>query len=263
MRKGLEGYLEGYIMERQVEFYSENHKIVGRFQSPGKGSLCIVMSHGFESSMDGGKWDFFTQKFFEEGFATLRFNYRGCGKGEVKSEGEFRVTTLTTRLEDYRAALNFLESTDVDMSRVAAVGSSFGGMVVLASGDERIKVIATLAAPYEFPLPPKEELDRKLRRIVETGYEQLESREKMEVSFLVDLKRYDIRQIVEGIRQPLLIIHGSVDRIVSVENAGWIYDTANEPKKLEVIEGANHFFNRPRWWDELLDLMLDWFGCHL
>ena len=138
-------------MEQLVEFYSEKQRVVGRFQCPVKGAPCVLMSHGFESSMDGGKWVTFPLWFFKRGYATLKFNYRGCGEGEAKSEGKFQDTTLTARLKDYHAALDFLEGTGVDMNRIGSVGSSFGGMIVLASGDERVKAIVSLATPCEFP----------------------------------------------------------------------------------------------------------------
>lgn len=250
-------------MEQRVEFYSEGQKVVGRFQSPARGAPCIVMSHGFESSMDGAKWTAFPLWFFEHGFATLKFNYRGCGEGDARSEGKFEDTTLTARLKDYHAALDFLEGTGVDMGRVGVIGSSFGGMIALASEDDRVKVLVTLATPCEFPLPPDEELNKELEHAQEQRLIELPSGRRLRVEFFSDIKRYDIWQRVRKMRQPLLIIHGSCDELVPVENAYQIYDNANEPRKLEILEGADHSFTDPRWWDKLMALSLDWFRRYL
>lgn len=39
---------------------------------------------------------------------------------------------------------------------------------------------------------------------------------------------------------PLLLIQGTSDRSVLVEDARAIYDAANEPKELWIVEGAGH-----------------------
>ena len=225
-------------MEQLVEFYSEKQRVVGRFQSPVKGAPCILLSHGFESSMDGGKWVTFPLWFFKQGYATLKFNYRGCGVGEAKSEGNFEDTTLTARLKDYHAALDFLEEKGVDMRRIGSVGSSFGGMIVLASGDERVKAIASMATPCEFFTLPEEEMNKELECVKEQGLVELPSGRKLDMGFFADIKRYDIRQRVRAVRKPLLVMHGSADELVPVENAHRIYNAANAPKKLEIVEGC-------------------------
>src|SRR3989304_5623934 len=47
--------------------------------------------------------------------------------------------TLTARIADFRAAIDFVETMGVDRNRIGAVGSSFGGMVVLAAGGGRLE----------------------------------------------------------------------------------------------------------------------------
>ena len=170
---------------------------------------------------------------------------------------------LTLRLKDYYAALDFLEGTGVDMGRVGAIGSSFGGVIVLTSGDKRVKAITTLATPCEFPLPPEAELNEEMKRAGERGYVGLPSGRRLRLGFFDDVRRYDILQRVRRMQQPLQIIHGSRDELVPVENAYQIHDAANEPKKLEILEGADHSFTEPHWWDKLFELSLAWFRCYL
>lgn len=231
---------------------------MGDFSLPYEGAPCIVMSHGFESTKDGPKWRALSAQFYDAGFASLRFSYSGCGEGEEKSEGVFENTTLTGRISDYRAAIDFLEQKGIDLARLGVIGSSFGGMIALAAKDERIKTIVILATPHSFPQPSQEEF----RRIKQTGYFELESGKRLRTGFYDDLRQYDILSEVEKTHCPLLIIHGSRDEIVPLENAYELYSHANEPKRLEVIEEANHTLDKPGNLERVISLSLEWFKTY-
>ena len=105
-----------------VEFTSEGQTVRGDLIVPAPGSPCILMSHGFEASKDGAKWSFLTPRLLDRGYTLLKFNYRGCGYGSDASDGLFEKTTLSARIADYRAALDFLQDTDVDPNRIAVIG---------------------------------------------------------------------------------------------------------------------------------------------
>jgi len=123
-------------------------------------AACILTLHGLESSKDSGKWPIVALRLYDEGYACLRFNFRGCGEGPEKSEGKIEDTSLTGRIKDYLAALQFLQDTGrVDMDRLGIIGSSFGGMVAIAAQEKkRIKAMVTLSSLYMIPLsrPSKE-----------------------------------------------------------------------------------------------------------
>jgi dipeptidyl aminopeptidase/acylaminoacyl peptidase len=246
-------------MEQLIQFPSFGHIIKGRFQSPHRNAPCIVMSHGFESSMDGNKWQLLVPWFSARGFATLRFNYRGCGEGTTKSEGAFEETTLSSRIADYHGGLDFLQGTDVDTQRIGVIGSSFGATIILAAPDERIKVLVALAAPYAFP-PLAEEEQAHLQK---QGYLVLPSGNKLGVGFFRDLEHYDVLQQVRQIGKPVLIIHGSQDEVVPIENARAIYAASAGVKKLEIIEGADHSFTDYRYCGQIMNMSYDWFENYL
>ena len=136
-----------------VEFTSEGQTVRGDLIVPAPGSPCILMSHGFEASKDGTKWSFLTPRLVDRGYAVLKFNYRGCGYGPDASDGLFEDTTLSARIADYRAALDFLQGVDVDSDRIAVIGSSFGGEIPVAAQDPRVKAYILLAT-HPDPKPP-------------------------------------------------------------------------------------------------------------
>ena len=246
-------------MEHLVVIYNQGQKIFGNLCLPREKAPCVIMSHGLEGSKDGDKWLVLSARLYDAGFASLRFSYRGCGEGEERSKGEFEDTTLTGRISDYRAAINFLQGAEVDTTRLGVIGSSFGGRVALAARDERIRAMVTLATPSHFPSPSEE----RLKQIRDKGYFELDSGKRLRQGFYEDLRQYNIREEVKKIHSPLLIIHGSLDEVVSVEDAYELYSHANEPKRLEVIEGANHVFDKPAHLNTVINLSLEWLNRYL
>ena len=121
-----------------VEFDSEGYRLIGNLHLPlNTNAPCTVLCHGLVSSKDSEKWLTFASRLEDEGVASLTFNFRGCGWGKEYSEGEFQDTTLTDRIKDYKAALDFLESTgrytmnlgpkiDNDAGKVSFGAASYG-----------------------------------------------------------------------------------------------------------------------------------------
>lgn len=242
-----------------VTFHSEGKRIFGNLYLPSEESPCVICLHGLESSKESVKWRTLASRFHSEGYACLRFNFRGCGKGSEKSEGNFRDSSLTSRIRDYLAALDFLQtvSARIDMKRLGVIGSSFGGMVALAAGDQRVKAIITLATPYKFPTFDKSSMNIKSEDYI------LPSGNRLRRGFLEDIKEYDILKAVRNPkRAPLLILHGGSDEIVSIEQAYRLAEEASSPKRFEIIEEADHVFSGVHLC-KVIDLCLVWFKKHL
>jgi len=243
-------------LEALATFRSEGQLIFGNLHLPHEGAACVVALHGLESSKDSGKWPAVASSLLVEGYACLRFNFRGCGEGSEKSEGEFENLSLTGRIKDYKSALDFLQTTGkVDMNRVGVIGSSLGGMVAIAARDKRIKVMVTLASPYKIPRYEKPLIPRE-----EGEYYILPSGRKFKKGFYEDLQRYDLLQTIK-VAPPLLIIHGNADEVVPLGHAHRLYVAAEEPKRMEIVEGADHRFSTGL--DKAVELTLEWFKRYL
>ena len=212
------------------------------------------MSHGMEGSKDGEKWLVLASQLYQAGFSYLRFNYRGCGEGSETSEGRFEDTTLSGRIQDYQAAIDFVNTAAVDRNRLAVVGSSLGGMVAIAAYDIRPKAMVTLAAPCRLEMPP----DNQFKVHQDGRFLELYSGERLNMSFFTDIGEYDVYSAVGKIGCPLLIIHGRNDKLVPLEDAHHLYEKAKEPKRLEIIKGANHSFDESKHLEQVISLTLDW-----
>ena len=246
-------------MDQSVTFCSHGQVMKANLNIPSPKAPCIIISHGLEGSKDGEKWRKFTPKLASQGFACLRFNYRGCGTDKEKSDGDFIDTTLTGRIQDFSSAIDFAQTCDIDNERIGVIGSSLGGTTFIAAKDRRIKAAAILSTPCRFKMPSNEELNIFNKR----GFYELPSGRRLLPTFFEDFDKYDIPKDAREIRCPLLVLHGSNDELVASDNAYDIYSNSREPKRLEIIAGANHGFDDPIHQKEVISITINWFHQYL
>lgn len=60
--------------------------------------------------------------------------------------------------------------------------------------------------------------------------------------------RYETRTHVTQVDVPTLVIHGNKDELVPMESAQWVFDSANDPKRMHIVDGGTH--DRPDLVDE-------------
>ncbi len=215
--------------------------LAGLLYAGRKSGTVVIVCHGFTGSKEGGgKAISMAEELGRLGYATLLFDFSGCGE----SEGNFADVSLTGYIGDINATVDFC--LECGFSRVITVGRSFGGTAALCQGgsDRRIAGVCTWAAPVDLvklfscfrnELPKVEGDMVSLTGDGGTVY--------IKKSFFHDLERYDVPSQVTLISpRPLLVIQGSSDAVVPVENARAIYDAAGEPKEIRIIPDADHQF---------------------
>ncbi|BBO73032.1 hypothetical protein DSCW_04490 [Desulfosarcina widdelii] len=155
------------------------------------------------------------------GFAYFRFDHRGCGE----SQGSFEQdTTLENRVMDLVATVGTIRDVLGKRMHIGLFGSSLGGTVCLMAASEIAPfAVVTLAAPVR---------SRSIQ-IPENSPGSL-TQETLEGKI-----RFDIAAAMESIDH-ILVIHGSNDEIVAIENASWIYSHVHDPKALLILENADH-----------------------
>ena len=143
------------MRQSSVVFESKDAMLEGVIASPEGASgpfPGVVVCHPhplFGGTMDNNVVMAMCQALVEEGFATLRFNFRGVGR----SEGSF--TEGEKEREDVRAALGLLrEWPGVNKKRIGLAGYSFGASMVL-TGLSRYKA----AKAFVLVSPPLGSLD--------------------------------------------------------------------------------------------------------
>lgn len=130
--------------------------------------------------------------FQQEGFAVLRFNFRGTGKSQGehdRGQGE---------QDDLRAALAFIESKYAD-AEIWVAGFSFGSGVALkvGCGDARVRALVAAGVPvskydaYQVPDCGKPKL------FVQGSHDEFGSRADLEAAF-ASLSEPKALKIIEG-----------------------------------------------------------------
>lgn len=237
---------------------SRGHKLAGLFypaDNKPEGPV-VVVCHGFTGSKEGGGMAIsMAEKIARScGCSFFLFDFAGCGE----SEGKFEDLTLSGQIDDLNCAVNWC--TARGLSPVITMGRSFGGTTVVAHGaqDPRVFAVCTWAAPVRL-----EELFSSI--IVD---DPGESGELVSISgddgliylnknFFRDLKQHDVRTYARQLSpRPLLIIHGNMDNVVPLEDGEILYRAAGEPKKMVIINGADHQFSRHH--EEVWDTVCTW-----
>jgi pimeloyl-ACP methyl ester carboxylesterase len=205
----------------------------------------------------------------QAGFLAVRYDKRGYGQSGGRSES----ATITDFAEGARAVQRWLaRRDDVDDKRIALVGHSEGAWVALlaAEREKRFATVVSIAAPAStgaelvleqqrdalelLALSPEERdrrvaLQKQIQNAVLTGrgWEGVppEMRRQADTPWFQSLLAYDPAKVIEDVRQPLLFLHGELDRQVPVEHADRLADLARKESDSESIEvvivrGVNH-----------------------
>ena len=150
------------------------------------------------------------------GLAVLLFDYRGYGgnPGHPTEEG---------LAADAGAALGYLAGRpEVDPERVIYFGESLGAAVALRLATERPPAALVLRSPFA-----------SLAEVGRRHYPVLP------VSLLLR-DRYDSAALAGRLDAPLLVVAGGRDQIVPASHSRRLFEAAPQPKRLVVLDGADH-----------------------
>lgn len=151
-----------------------------------------------------------------EGFSVLLFDYRGYG-GNAGSPTEDGLAI------DARAAREYvLTRPDVDPARVVYFGESLGSGVAVRLASEHPPMALVPRSPFT--------------SFVDLGRVHFRW---LPVSLLLR-DRYASIDRIGQVRSPVLVIAGSRDAIVPAEQSRRLFEAAPQPKKLVMLEGADH-----------------------
>jgi pimeloyl-ACP methyl ester carboxylesterase len=207
----------------------------------------------------------------DAGFLVVRYDRRGIGQ----SGGRAETVTLPDLAEDVRAVVKYARRRkDVDSDRVAVLGYGEGGMVTLlaAAGHDDIEAVVLVAAPgvagTEMVLEQQRralarlnltdadrqariDLQKRIQQAVltHTGWEGIPAdlRNRAETPLFESRLAFDPVKTVPRTRQPMLIVHGSLDKQMDPSNAEQLASLARARKrpagaavKVAMLPGLNH-----------------------
>ena len=150
------------------------------------------------------------------GLAVLLFDYRGYG-GNPGSPTEEGLAADARAAVEYRAG-----RPEVDPARMVYLGESLGAAVALRLAVERPPAALVLRSPFA-----------ALAGVGRRHYPMLP------VSLLLR-DRYDSAALAGRLSAPLLVVAGGRDRIVPASHSRRLFAAAPQPKRLVMLEGADH-----------------------
>jgi uncharacterized protein len=178
----------------------------------------------------------FARSLYDRGFNIFLYDSRQHGE----SEGYYCTYGFYEK-HDVSAVISYLQTrTDVKIGKIGIYGTSMGGAVAIqaAAIDPRIVCVVSegsytalrvvfvdyqkriIKLPWHF-----------LRNIALVQSQKMANFKARLVAPLEDIKRVHV---------PVLIVHGKNDSFIRSDYSTLLYEAANEPKQLLLIEGAGH-----------------------
>jgi pimeloyl-ACP methyl ester carboxylesterase len=223
---------------REVSFLSEDGLRLSAWYIPVKEiepSPALIYVHGLGSNRE----ELLDQArlLCDHGYSALLLDLRNHGQ----SEG-FLTTLGYLESLDVGGAIKFLlDQPEIDEDRIGLVGHSLGGGIVIRAAARFPEVKATVA----------ESAFTSLEDNIEEGVRQLLGLPPfpfapMVIYFGERETGLDIQQMrpIDDLSQifprAIMFVHGRNDPVVLVSNSQNLYDEAQEPKALYIIENASH-----------------------
>ena len=177
----------------------------------------VVYAHGNGGNVSYCGW--VGAELAARGFDVLLFDYRGYGRSEGEPAGEQGLYA------DAEAAYDFVtKKVGVPSGRVVLYGQSLGtaavadvaarrecGALVLESGLSSAADMAGEIMPW---------LPRFVRRLTKN--------------------KLDTVSKLPRVKCPVLVVHGGRDRVIPAGQGRRLFDAAPEPRRLIIIDGADH-----------------------
>ncbi len=171
------------------------------------------------------------------GFSVLAVDYRGFGRSSAGLPSE------STALEDARAAWDWLATKAPGRDRYI-FGHSLGGAIAIDLATQVQDERGTIVEGTFTNIP----------EVVSTfkwGW--------LPISALIT-QRFESARKVRDIGSPLLVVHGSEDRLILPALGRKLYEAAQEPKRFVMVEGGTHHNTNDLGQAQYREALADLFG---
>lgn len=219
----------------------------------------IIFSHGFKGFKDWGHFPLVARWFAEHGLAFVRFNFSHNGTtpeqpADFVNLDHFGKNNFTIELHDLDDVINWVEANAkahlFDTDNIFLIGHSRGGgiSIIKASEDARIKKIVTWASVADFESRLKVEGFDEWKRTGVAYIPNSRTNQQMPLYFQFyedfdkNRERLLIKRAAKKLNKPLLIVHGTHDDTVSLNEANALHQWA-AGSRLCLLENADHAFN--------------------
>ena len=223
------------------------------FHHGDKSDRLVILGHGVTGDKDRPLLVAVAEGLAAAGWSCLRVSFAGNGH----SEGDFRAATISRESEDLQDLIAQLPGNQ----RIAYIGHSMGGAVGVktAAANARIEVVISLAGMVRSASFCRREFGMVTP---DQGFMWDEPMFPLSQAYVDDLYQIgDLFSDVARLHQPLLLIHGTTDDVVFPEDSIDAHQAAQEPKRLVLIDGAQHSFDDH--YPQVIAAATAWLDAHL
>lgn len=237
----------------------------------------VIFCHGYKGFKDWGAWNLVAKKFAENHFFFIKFNFSHNG-GTAQNPIDFPDleafgnNNYSIELDDLECVINWILNhkkyqKEIDTNQLNLIGHSRAGGIVLIKSSENHHISKVISwagvANFAQRFPNKEQLKNWEKDGI---FYVLNSRTQQQMphyyqyyqDFKQHEKRLTIKNAVEKLTIPQLIIHGFDDESVAVNEAHLLHQW-NPASEITLIKHTNHTFgiNHPFTDENLSDALLE------
>ena len=217
-----------------VTFNSIDHlSIKGWLIKSQKPKGTIVMAHGY----NGNRGILDIAKFLNDGgYNVVMFDFRGHGE----SEGNY-ISMGYYESKDVLGAIQYLKQRkDIDMNKIYGLGQSMASAALIFAEEQKPSFKGLILESTYTDL--YQDTARRFKRVY--GFPKFPFATSLTFfgGLSLGVNGFSISPLksIQYINKPILLIHDSFDDGVFIEDAQLLYDAANQPKELWVVEYAKH-----------------------
>lgn len=213
----------------------------------GKRCAAVLLCHGFGGSLHGDLLERIGNDLLEHNIATLRFSFNGHGQ----SDGNFEDMTVTSEVEDAKTLVRWLREQPWCNGKIGIGGESQGGVVTGMTAGEMGDTLRAAA----LMCPAAVLRDDAIRgNTMGSRYDPLNLKEgvpmgkdrKLGKAFIEEAFGLDIYGVTSRYQGPMMILHGTGDRIAPYTYGERYHRQASDHSRLYLIPAAAHDFSAER-----------------
>ena len=247
----------------------------------------VILCHGFKGFARWGAWPLLAAAINERGINAIAFDFSGSGVGADRESftalDAFASNTYRRELEDLGAVASYATTHGWTSRNCGLFGHSRGGATAIffAADSDRVCCLATWASIATIERWSEEQIrdwgERGYIEVINSRTNQVMRINASAYEECVRESRYglDVERAAERVRARWLIVHGSADDVVPVDDAHRLAAANSRGDhgmvaELKIVEGANHVFGAshpltavPEPLRELIDDTAEFFGREL
>lgn len=202
-----------------------------------------------------GSLKLLAEKLYKNGISSLRYDKRGIGESSEAGKNEAQVK-FENNIEDVRGWINLLKQ-DNRFSEITVIGHSEGSLIGMVASQNYVDKFISIAGAGEsadmiirkqianqpdnikemiFPILDSLKIGQSVNNVSPTLYSLFRPQVQ---PYLISWFKFDPQIEIAKLNIPLLIIQGTSDLQVGIEDANNL-SKSNKNSKLKIISNMNH-----------------------